>query len=71
MVTPAAPEMSGGVCIFDVPAEKRAELFDRLYRQHGIAGAPTGGMRLCPHVYNTVEHVDRAASGVVSLIRSA
>ena len=43
------------------------ELMDRLYREHGIAGAPTGGLRLCPHVYNTMEHVERAVRGVAGL----
>jgi selenocysteine lyase/cysteine desulfurase len=50
-----------------VEPTNRAELFDRLYREHGIAGAPTGGLRLCPHIYNTDEHIDRAIAGVAAL----
>ncbi len=67
LVTPLAEEFSGGVCIAAVAPEHRGELFDRLYREHGIIGAPTGGLRLCPHLYNTVEHVDRALAGVREL----
>jgi selenocysteine lyase/cysteine desulfurase len=67
LVTPLERPFSAGVCVIDVPEAARAELFDRLYREHGIAGAPTGGLRLCPHLYNTVEHVDRAAAGVKAL----
>ena len=44
-----------------VPAR---DLFERLYTTHGFAGAPTGGLRLSPHIYNTVDEIDR----VVELI---
>jgi selenocysteine lyase/cysteine desulfurase/UPF0716 family protein affecting phage T7 exclusion len=64
LVTPLAPEFSGGVCIAAVAPEHRRTLFDALYREHGIIGAPTGGLRLSPHLYNTIEHVDRAVAAV-------
>jgi selenocysteine lyase/cysteine desulfurase len=67
LVTPLDPSFSGGVCIAAVDPEHRVELWDRLYREHGIIGAPTGGLRLCPHVYNSEEHVDRALAGIKSL----
>jgi selenocysteine lyase/cysteine desulfurase len=67
LVTPMDPAFSGGVCIAAVGPEHRGELWDRLYQEHGIIGAPTGGLRLCPHVYNTEEHVDRALVGIASL----
>jgi selenocysteine lyase/cysteine desulfurase len=35
--------------------------FYKLYEEHG------GGLRLCPHVYNTQEHVERAVRGVTAL----
>ena len=66
LVTPLAPAFSGGVCIAAVPREHRRTLFDVLYREHGIIGAPTGGLRLSPHLYNTPEHVDRAVAAVRS-----
>jgi isopenicillin-N epimerase len=64
LVTPLATEFSGGVCIVAVPRPRRRELFDLLYREHGIIGAPTGGLRLSPHLYNTDAHVDRAVEAV-------
>ena len=67
LVTPLAPEFSAGVCIADVPAQHRGAVFDGLYREHGIIGAPTGGLRLCPHLYNTAEHVERAVRGASRL----
>ncbi|HUP21560.1 MAG TPA: aminotransferase class V-fold PLP-dependent enzyme [Thermoanaerobaculia bacterium] len=67
LVTPAKSELSGGVCIVAVPQAQRQEIYERLYREHGIAGAATGGVRLCPHVYNTIEHVERAVAGLRAL----
>ena len=66
LVTPMDPGLSGGVCIVEVPGDRRAAL-DRLYEEHGIAGAGTGGLRLCPHVYNTMAHVERAVEGIGAL----
>lgn len=67
LVTPLATELSAGVCIIDVAPEKRQQLFEAMYEQHGIAGSTSGGFRLCPHVYNTREHVERAARGIEAL----
>jgi selenocysteine lyase/cysteine desulfurase len=67
LVTPEDPRLSGGVCIVEVPNDRRPKLLDTLYDKHGIAGSSSGGLRLCPHLYNTAEHVDRAIAGVKSL----
>lgn len=67
LVTPEDAALSAGVCIIDVPAANRQKLVDALYEEHGIAGAASGGLRLCPHVYNTREHVARAIAGVKAL----
>ncbi len=64
MVTPLDPQLSAGVCIIRVPQERRLAVFNKLYDEYGIAGAPTGGLRLCPHLYNTMEHVQRAVRGI-------
>ncbi len=66
LVTPADAKLSGGVCIIRVTGDRRAAV-NRLYEEHGIAGAGTGGLRLCPHVYNTMDHVRRAVEGVKAL----
>ena len=67
LVTPMAPELSGGVAIAAVKPARRSLLVDGLYEQYGIAGASTGGLRLCPHIYNTHDHVDRAIHGAIAL----
>ena len=66
LVTPMEPALSGGVCIIEAPGDRGTAL-RRLYEEHGIAGAGTGGLRLCPHVYNTMDHVARAVEGVKAL----
>jgi len=67
LATPEDPALSGGVCIVEAPPANRSKLVDELYAKHGIAGSTSGGLRLCPHLYNTVEHVGRAAAGVKQL----
>ena len=69
LVTPQDPRFSAGVCIIEVPRERRLQAVDRLYHEYGIAGAPTGGLRLCPHLYNTMEHIERALEGVKAMRR--
>ena len=68
LVTPEDPKLSGGVCIVEVERGKNREVKDRMYDEHGIAGAATGGLRLCPHVYNTMEHVERAIQGMKAIL---
>ena len=66
--TPMSPALSHGVCITAVPEGRARELSSRLYQEHGIAGAPTGGLRLCPTIYNTEAHIERAIAGVKALL---
>ncbi len=68
LVTPEDPKLSGGVCIIQVERAKSREALNQLYEEHGIAGAGTSGIRLCPHVYNTMEHVERAVKGVKAIL---
>jgi selenocysteine lyase/cysteine desulfurase len=68
LVTPLDPALSGGVCVVNVAADKREAVYQKLYAEHGIAGASTGGLRLCPHIYNTREHIERAVAGTKALL---
>jgi selenocysteine lyase/cysteine desulfurase len=67
LATPVDPGLSGGVVIVQADAKKAAEAYRILDTKWGIAGAPTGGLRLCPHIYNTMAHIDRAAEGIRSV----
>jgi len=64
LVTPMGEDVSFGIGITRAPREQRRAILQGLYEEHGIAGAPTGGVRLCPHVYNSEEHIDRAIAAV-------
>lgn len=66
-VTPLETELSGGVTIISVPGKDSRELFQQLYTQFGIAGAPTGGLRLCPHIYCTLKDIDRTVAALEDL----
>jgi len=68
LVTPMDPELSFGVCITKVPGGNGRSIANRLYTEHGIAAAATGGVRLCPTIYNSPEHIDRAIAGMKALM---
>jgi len=71
LVTPMDPKLSGGVVIAqvaDFDRAKMAALVKDLYEKYGVAGAATGGLRLSPHVYNTMADVDTAIRGVRELL---
>lgn len=68
LVTPMDPALSFGVCITRAPQGQGGRISSALYSEHGIAAAATGGIRLCPTIYNTVEHIDRAIAGVNALL---
>jgi selenocysteine lyase/cysteine desulfurase len=66
LVTPEDPALSGGVVVIEVPKENQKTVVDTLYAKFGIAASTTGGLRLCPHIYNTRAHIMRAIDGVAS-----
>jgi selenocysteine lyase/cysteine desulfurase len=69
--TPTGPEHSGGVVVFTVGGIDLQDALSVLYRDHHIGAAVFGGdlagVRLCPHIYNTREEVERAAAAVAAL----
>ncbi len=67
--TSRAPELSAGVIVMRVDGADMRRLYETLYTEHGIAGAPTGGLRFCPHIYNTIADVERAVAAVDGLVR--
>jgi selenocysteine lyase/cysteine desulfurase len=67
VTTPVEPALSGGVVILRTDPPRAQQAYQALDLKHGIAGAATGGVRLCPHVYNTTEHIARAIEGLKSL----
>ena len=69
LITPSRPELSAGVCVAGFDGIDHQKIYDALYSKNGVAGAPTGGVRLCPHIYNTLEEIDRAVSALPQVVK--
>src|SRR5215813_9843314 len=67
--TSIKPELSAGVCVIGFEGIDHQKIYEALYAKHGIAGAPTGGVRLCPHIYNTLEEIDLAVSALRQVVK--
>ncbi len=67
LVTPRSAELSHGVVVTRFANRDTTAMYEALYREHGIAGSPTGGLRFCPHVHNTMEEIERALSAVAAV----
>jgi isopenicillin-N epimerase len=63
-VTPESPQYSGGIVIFNLPGKEIHEVTDKLYHTHKIAAAPSGGIRLSPHIYNTMKDIDYVVKAI-------
>jgi len=70
--TPLQPEFSGGVVVFYIPGIDFTKALNTLYHEFNIGCAVFGGdlpgIRMCPHIYNTVEHIEKAVDAVASLL---
>ncbi len=68
--TSDVPGLSAGVVIAELPVDDHTEIYNRVYEEHGIAGAlRTGafpGIRLCPHMYNTMAEVEQVAHALAA-----
>ena len=64
--------MSSGVLVFRVPGTESAAAYRALYDEHRIAGAgrggPFSGIRLSPHIYNTLSDVERALDAIQAVM---
>lgn len=66
--TPWDSSLRAGVVIFSPPDTDIGELYTRLYAEHHIAGArQSAGMRLSPHLYNTMDEIARAVEAVAEI----
>ena len=63
-VTPMSPDLSKGVVIVNFPGKEIHPMCDRLYHQYGLASAPSGGIRLSAHIYNTMKDIDYAVKAL-------
>ena len=69
--TPADPAMSGGIVIFGLPKMDNAAGARILYEKQQITCAVSGGdfagLRFAPHIYVSLQEIDRAVEAVMSL----
>lgn len=68
LVTPRDPRLSGGVVVTRFEGADAQKVFQELYAKHGIAGSTSGGLRLCPHVYTTMEDVERTIRATAEVV---
>jgi isopenicillin-N epimerase len=70
LTTPRDAARSGGVVIARFGDIDHRQLYERLYTEARVAGASTGGLRLCPHIYNTSADVTHATDAVAKIVAS-
>lgn len=70
--TPLDPELSLGVVVFTPPGIDLSKVLDILYHDHNIGcavfGGDLAGIRMCPHIYNTREEMDKAVNALLKLV---
>ena len=68
--TPLAEISSAGVVVFEIPGKDHDAIFQGVYETHrlGCAGMHGDfvGIRLSPHIYNTMDQVDLAMEAVAA-----
>ncbi len=68
--TSTKPELSAGVCVVGFDGLDHQKIYEALYAKHSVAGAATGGVRFCPHIYNTLEEIDRTVSALHQVVKN-
>ncbi len=70
--TPLAPELSAGVVVFALPGVAHRDVFQGVYETHRLGCAAMGGafdgIRLSPHIYNTLDDVAQAVEAVADYV---
>ena len=66
------PALSGGVVKFRLRNVPTKRAYDTLWERHRISIAMTAsgeseGLRFSPHIYNSIDQIDRALAAVKSL----
>jgi selenocysteine lyase/cysteine desulfurase len=69
LITSTKPELSAGVCVVGFDGVDHRKVYEALYARHGVAGAPTGGVRLCPHIYNPMEEIERTVAALSQVVK--
>lgn len=69
--TPRGEALSAGVVVFAPPGLEPRPTYQRLYEEHGVGCASTGGatagIRLSPHIYNTLAEVEGVVEALAAM----
>ena len=68
--TPLDNNLNGCITIFNLPGKDGREVFDKLYKDYGIAGAPTGGIRISPTIQTILSDMDKIVGAVSEIAKS-
>ena len=65
LTTPSNPTQRHGIVVihFENPDDGE-DLYNWLYTEHRIGVASTGGLRICPYIYNTGEHIVKLLAAI-------
>ena len=69
LITSRDAHLSAGVCVIRFDGIDNQKVYEALYAKHGIAGAPTGGVRFCPHIYNTMDEIQRTLAALSQVVK--
>lgn len=70
ILTPPDPAINAGILIFSLPGITGSDAFEALYREHDIGSARASlvdGVRLSPHIYNTLADADRVVDALKAI----
>jgi selenocysteine lyase/cysteine desulfurase len=69
-LTPDAETARAGVVVFELPGRDHDAIFQEVYRTHRLGCAAMHGLftgiRLSPHIYNTLEQVEEAVEALAA-----
>lgn len=68
IVTPSSPLFSAAVVVIRLPEQQPAEVVAELYNKYSIAVSATGGIRLAPHIYNTLADIDKVVNALMAIV---
>jgi selenocysteine lyase/cysteine desulfurase len=68
LVTPVPESLSAGVVIARFEGADHRALYQRLYAEHRLAAASTGGLRISPQIYVTLADVERTLAAVSTVV---
>ena len=69
-ISPVTRDLSAGIVILELPGKDPKEIHQKLYTNHGIASAPSGGVRFSPHIYNTLADMDKIEAALTTLVKA-